>query len=321
MKSLLKMVLVIEALICLLIGIFGKLLEDVFTSLFSFPFEQLGIGLRYLSMSSTIGNVTAIILYCVICLLPAFYYYFRKYKKRTYTEDKLLILMSILLFPIIYLMINPSYIGRHFGAFELIEANKALLGVTIYSVIIGFLVLRVLRIIKNSETKSILKYLKILLSIICLVLIYAIFGSGFSALLSSMEQLAVENTDLSQALFLSKLFLVLQNLVSVLPFILELIIVFSGFKLIDALNKDPYGEDVVISASKISKLCQNAVVAIMLSQITINILQFTLGSNIRSSHYTLSVPLLSVVLVLAVMLLINYFEQAKHFKEDNELFI
>ena len=321
MKSVLKTILVIEALICLLISIFGKMFENVFTSLFAFPLEQLGMGLRFLSTSSAIGNVIAIILYCVICILPTVYYFFRANKKRINTEDKLLVLISFLLFPIIYLMINPAYIGRHFGAFELIEANKAFLGVTIYSVIIGYLILRGLRIFNNSEAKSILKYLKILMFIICIVLIYAIFGSGFSSLLSSMRQLMVDNTDLGQNLFISKLFLILQNIVSILPFILQIKIIFSGFELIDALDKEPYSENVVASARKTVKVCRNSVVTILLSQITINILQFALGSKVRSSHYTLSVPLMSAVLVLAVMLLASYFEQAKSLKEDNELFI
>ncbi|NLB41588.1 MAG: hypothetical protein GX815_04890 [Clostridiales bacterium] len=320
MKSL-KTFLVIEALVFLLISIFGKLFENAFTSLFAFPFEQIGTGLRLLSTSSTIGNAIAIILYCVICLLPTVYYAFRANKKRIHAEDKLLILMSVLLFPIIYLMINPAYIGRHFGAFELIEVNKSLLGVTIYSIIIGYLVLRGLQTFNSTEAKSILKFLKILMSIICIVLIYAIFGSGFSGLQSSMKQLAADNTGIGQGLFLSKVFLVLQNLVSILPFILEIIIAFSGFELIDALDKEPYSDDVVISARKTVKVCQNSVVAIMLTQIAVNILQFALGSQVRSSHYTLSVPLMSVVLVLAVMLLASYFEQAKRLKEDNELFI
>lgn len=321
MKSILKIILAAVALICLLISIFGKAFEDTFASLFAFPFEQLGMGLRFLSTSSYTGNIIAVILYSVICLLPAVYFVFRAYRKRIQKEDWLLILLSILLFPIIYLMINPAYIGSHFGAFELIEASKSLLGVTLYSVIIGYLVLRGLRIFKNSKTKSILKYLKVLLFIICIVLIYGIFGSGFSVLLSSMKQLIADNTGLNQSLFLSKLFLVLQYLVDILPFALELIIIFSGIKLINALEKDPYGEDVIISAGKTGHTCRNAVAAIMLSQITINILQFALGSQVRSSHFTLFVPLLSVVFILAVMLFVGYFEQAKRLKEDNELFI
>ncbi|NLC44884.1 MAG: hypothetical protein GX783_11485 [Clostridiales bacterium] len=321
LKSLLKTILAIEALAFLLISIFGKFFENAFTSLFAFPFEQLSMGLRFLSTSSAIGNVIAIILYSVICILPTVYYIFRAFKNSANTEDKLLILISVLLFPIIYLMINPAYIGRHFGAFELIEMNKSLLGVTIYSTIIGYLILRGLRIFNNSEAKSILKYMKVLMFIICIVLIYAIFGSGFSSLLSSMRQLMVDNTDLGQNLFLSKLFLILQNIVSILPFILQIIIIFSGFELIDALNKDPYSDDVVISARKTVNVCRNTIVAIMMSQITINILQFVLGSKVRSSHYTLSVPLMSVVLVLAVMLLASYFEQVKSLKEDNDLFV
>ena len=83
MKTKLKITLTAPAFFCLLISISGKVFEDIITSLFAFPFEQMGMGLRFLSTSSYTGNVIAVILYCIICLLPAVYFALRAYRKLT----------------------------------------------------------------------------------------------------------------------------------------------------------------------------------------------------------------------------------------------
>ena len=126
---------------------------------------------------------------------------------------------------------------------------------------------------------------------------------------------------MGQNLFPSKAFLVTQYLVNILPAILAIVIVFSGIDLVNALAADPYGEAVVKAARKTGRVCRYTVVAIMLSQIGVNVLQFAFGSQIRYSDYTLNIPLLSVIFVLAAMVLAGYFEKARQLKADNDLFV
>ena len=321
MKQKLSVLLVCEALACTVLCLFAGLFADAFTSLFAFPFEQIGAGLRALSTSGTAGNIIAVCLYGTVSLLPAAYLVLRIRKGRAYAEDGLLALLSIVLFVVIYLMINPAYIARHFASAEILGASKAFLGATVYSIAAGYLILYALRIFKNSGTGSVYKYLKILLSAVCVVLIYGIFGTGLMGLIDSFGQLTAGNTAPGQNLGPSYVFLILQYLVGVLPLFLEIVIVYSGIALLQALEKDPYSKAVTGSAQKIGRICRYAVAAIMLSQIGVNVLQLALGSLVRSSHYTLSIPLLSVVFVLAAMLLAHYFEQARRLKDDNDMFI
>ncbi len=42
----------------------------LYSYLITFPFEQLGMGLRKLSLSGSAGNTAAIIAYILICLVP-----------------------------------------------------------------------------------------------------------------------------------------------------------------------------------------------------------------------------------------------------------
>jgi type III secretory pathway component EscS len=321
MRRKLTIILLVEALALFLLSVYRPYRENFFTTLMAFPLEQLGWGLRKISLSGTIGNFISIIIYCAICLSPGVYLAFRLYRRRAHVEDGLLAVLSLILFWVIYMMINPADIAQHFGSFDLIDINKAFLGIVVYSIAAGYLILRMIRALKDIKTSSILKYLKILLSIICIALVYGIVGSGLMDLSSAFQQLSAGNTGAEQNLGLSYAFLVLQYLVSVLPLALEIIILYAGLELIDAFKRDPYGQDVVTSSQKITRICRWTVAAIMLSQISVNILQLILGSSVHSTHYTLSIPLLSIVFVLITMLLAGYFEQARQLKKDSEMFI
>mgnify|MGYP000585668477 CR=1 FL=1 len=50
------------------------------------PFELIGKGLRFLSLSSAIGNVIAIIIYAVISMIPAIYIIYQRKRGRTQKE-------------------------------------------------------------------------------------------------------------------------------------------------------------------------------------------------------------------------------------------
>lgn len=321
MKRKLTTILAVEALALVAFCIFRPYFGHSFTTIMAFPFEQIGKGLREISLFSMAGNIISFIIYSVICLLPGIYLVLRLFKNKANGEDGLLALLSIVLFFVMYLMINPADIARHFGSFELLEANKAFLGVIIYSIIAGYLILRIMRIFVHSETGSILKYLLLLLAAICMILIYGIFGSSLIGLVSAFKQLSIDNTVPGQNLSLSYLFLLLQYFVNILPFILQIAIIYAGLDLMEALKQGPYCKDTAVTAQKTGQICRRSVAVIMLSQISINVLQLILGSSIHSSHYTLSIPLLSVMFVLIAMLLAGYFEQAYQLKIDNEMFI
>ena len=322
MKRNLSIILMLEILICVILLISSQSWNGAFADAMAFPFEQIGIGLRSLSISGAVGNIAAIAVYSVLCLLPVVYLLIRFLKKQMRLEDGLLILLSAVLFAALYWMINPAYLARHFGSAELADANKALSGIVVYSVLTGYIILRAMRTFTQSETSSMLRYLRILLGVICVIFVYAIFGFGLSGLLAAMKQLAEANTALDgHQLLPSYIFLVVQYLVSVLPHILSVVVIFYGFDLTKALEENQYGKAVVSSAQKISRICRVSVVAIMLSQITANALQLALGAIVHSSHYTLSIPLLSAVFVLAALLLAKYFEQARQLKDDNDSII
>jgi hypothetical protein len=309
-------ILAVEAVLLVLLGIWGVGV----VSITAFPFAEIGCGLRALSLSGGAGNSAAVILYGLFCLLPLVYLLVRMIRRRARAEDGLLGLLSALMFWILYLLINPAEIGQLFGAPELAELGVLILGGTLWSILIGYAVLRALRTFSGSHTVALLRYLDILLGLLCVVLVYGVFGSGFSGLLTAFEKLKEANTG-AASLGTSYLFLVLQYLADVLPYMLDLVVIQFGMRLTDALRTDVYGPEVGTAANRLGAVCQVSVVAVLLMQIAVNVSQLLLGSAVHSSDYTVRIPLLSIVFVLAVLLLAKYFAAGRQLKKDNDMFI
>ena len=122
-------------------------------------------------------------------------------------------------------------------------------------------------------------------------------------------------------LSISYLFLALQFIVHYLPTALTLVVLYKSFELILEIENDPYGLSVGERAKSLSDFSKKVVVIILLVQMAINLLQFAFGSMVRSSHFTLSFPFTSLVMVLLALLFAKYFEKIRVIKEDVDSFI
>ena len=92
--------------------------------LFLLPLILIGDGLRALSLSSTIGNIAAIILYVILSLLPLSLALIHKFKgKKLLKSDSLLVLISASTFAVLYLFIHPQIIPSLFNSY--ISADKS----------------------------------------------------------------------------------------------------------------------------------------------------------------------------------------------------
>ena len=87
----------------LFVGLAYGAVKDHF-SLFAIPFTLAGSGLRRLSLSGTAGNVAAVVLYTALSVLPLLL----NLKCKWYLEDVLPVVCSLLMFFVLYYMINPS---------------------------------------------------------------------------------------------------------------------------------------------------------------------------------------------------------------------
>ena len=322
MKQRLGVFIALEVLACVALLAFGRAGGASIAMMAAFPFAQIGDGLRALSLSGSTGNVVAVAIYCILCLLPMLWMLIRAFRKRVCGEDALLPLLSGVLFAVMYWMVNPAYFAMHLGVGGTGGTNRAFAGVAVYSIIAGYAILRVLRSFTQSEGGRLIRSLKWLMAALCAIFVYAIFGSGLDGLLGAGMELKRANSALGGAELLpSYIFLAVQYLINALPYALSVAIIFAAIGLLARLEENPYDEEIAVSARGISWLCRRAVIAIMISQIAANVLQLALGALLHSSRYTLSIPLLTVIFVLAALLMAGYFEQARLIKDDNDSII
>lgn len=328
----LKIVLALEAVVCIVLALFGRQMDEGLLLALSFPFQQIAFGLRWLSLSGTAGNVVAILLYAFLCLTPAFFFLYYRRKKQLHGENWLLPLLSILLLWALYLMINPVCLSIPLlqSTGNSISLVNAIMGSVLYSVLVAYLVLRLFRRVSNGEATDILDYLKWLMVAMCLVLVFAIFAQGLSSIFGAIDTLRAGNTaspfwdygaDAGQSLSASEIVVILQQLLVLLPYGLDIWILFVGFPLMDALKADIYSDEAMVQTARLIQLCKQSIGAIMLSQIALNVLQLFAASTLLSLHYTLTLPLGSIVFVLLALLLAKYLEQGKALKADNDMFI
>ena len=167
----------------------GKILEVIL----SFPFKQLGEVLRKLSLSSDAGNIGAWILYVTICLVPAVIFVVKVVRKKNKKEDWLLPVISAVLFYVMYIMINPSLVFKTNYLMDDYIGYDAFGGI-IYSAIIGYLVLKLIRRFKGAKQQSICKWLGVLLCIVNVVLILNMVA-GLESIVSTIKNVNAGNYD------------------------------------------------------------------------------------------------------------------------------
>ena len=159
-KMLHILLLGLEAALLIALCLAQTLMPQTFTSVLAFPWEQIAWGLRSLSLSGTVGNLCALALYGLICLLPALLPLIHWRRKTLRAEDALMGLLSLTLFFTLYWMINPTLafsLSKNPAAQMLVSSPegqifyKALWGAGVYVLLGGYLALRLLRRFSTAE--------------------------------------------------------------------------------------------------------------------------------------------------------------------------
>ncbi len=309
----------VEALLCLLACALLWALGWEAQQLFSFPFAQLGVLLRQLSLSGGAGNAAATGSYVLLCLIPAACLLPLWRRKRLRPEDALLVLLSGLLFPVLYLAVNPGLIASWLGVPA--EMGLLSLGATFYAVLAGYLALRLLRWVQSSEVGSLHRTLRLLLGLLGCGFVLAAFGVDSWSLLHALETLRESNAGYESQLGWSYCFLVLGWLCDVLACLLDVAIIGRARRLLAALALDRYSDESVELAGQLSHLCARVLRITVLVNVAYVLLQLAFMGNLRSVSTTVQLPLISIAFVLATLLLTRYLQEGRQLKQDNDLFI
>ena len=307
-----------EAVVCIAFTLAQMSFAGVFSTVTAFPFEQIALGLRALSLSGKSGNTIAILIYAAVSLSPAAVLLILRKRRKLLPEDVLLGLLSIMLFVVLYLMINPGIISILSGGLPI---AKMMLGGAVYSIIFGYFILRTLRLFFHSDAKRLEKYMSVMLGLLGALFIYLVCGILFSGLLTSFTTLRASNIDNGQNLITSYVFLSLQFAVNALPYVLDIWIISSAMQLFDELRADRYSEKTVTAATRMSRYCTVALAAMVLTNIGFNLLQLLFAKMLVTLNVSVSIPVFSIAFVLVALLLTRFIAENKQLKDENDAFI
>lgn len=322
-RKLLYVLLALEAVMFVAFSLAKISPGGAFSAAMAFPYEQIGMGLRLLSMTGLLGNCLALALYAAICFLPVAFLLMARNRRELHIDDALLWLLSAALFVSLYLMINPAYIGNMFGGIgdAGLTIGKVVLGGTLWSILCGYLILRLLRLSFESGTEKLQGYVGAWLCILSFLFVWAVFGVCFGEMLNSFSTLHAGNTGSEGGLGTTYVFLVLRFFVDALPYILDAVTVFLALDLLAAMRTDRYSEQTESLALRLSRWCGKALAAVVVSAVSLNLLQLIFARSLRVIDSELSIPVISVLFVLAVLLFARLVSENRRLKGDNDLFI
>lgn len=317
-------ILAIEAAACVLFCILRYSVSGMFSSLIAFPFEQLGVGLRWLSLSGAVGNGIAVLFYILLCLIPTGIWFFFRKKQKAQKIDILLLFLSVLLFFVFYYMINPGLINT-----GTIDSGKWSLGSTFYSVLFGYLLVRGLLQYTEADGGKLRKGIRILLGAVDVILVYEIFGSELGSLLQNISSVRSGNTGVTVSggyitlfeLNTTYVFLFLHFLIKILPCILNILVIFGARKLLDLSKEAMYQEDNVVFIEKLVRFCTLSLIITIVADVGFNLLQLFFQNQLYQMDYVVNIPVFSLAFVMAIQLFARYIREMQRLKKDNDLFI
>ena len=295
--------------------------------LMAFPFAQIGAGLRALSLMGGVRNVLAIMLYAAVSLLPAGFLAAVCRKRKLVGEDGLLLLMSVTLFGTLWAAVNPAWLAQRWFAGKTL--GLPMLGGLLYAEVIAYAILRLLRTAGAANARALRRYVRWVLAAIATVLVYAAFGSSLRELLASLTQLRegnsanmpqIWNTGAGPSLLWTQAMLAIRYLIDAASALLGVGVILEALRLLAAQDG---GDPVQASecASRIAERSAQTLRFTLLAGLAVNLAQVLLARQLRSIALNVSLPLSTVALCLAALLLARLMQENRKLREDNDLFI
>lgn len=323
-QSAMKYILVAEAAACVAFSFLRMGFSRIFSGIAAFPFEQVGWGLRKLSLSGGAGNAAAVVLYGIFSLIPALAWLFLRRRKKDLQVDFVLPGLSVLLFIMNYYMVNPGLLPSRVPG-----TGKWMLGCTFYSVLFGYLVIRMLAVYREVDSEKLQRGLRGLLWFLNVVFVYAIFGKCLEETLLAVRDLQGTDSGMLVEGVISEgepvgaacLFLGLRYIVNILPYVFDMGIVFFAGRMLDALDRDRYSDESIMLVKRLAGFCQTALSATVMANAVFNLLQCLFCGSLYNVNIVIQLPVLSIIFVLAVLLFSRYLHEEQKLKQEHDLII
>ena len=297
-KTLIR-VLIAEGILLAALSLLTLMIPTLFSSLLSFPLEQIALGMRSLSLTGTVGNGVAMLLIALSALIPLFFALRYPGGQETLAERIALFVLALILPVALYGILNPGmFYGKIPGGIESYErALRVFLSTSVWTVLILFVVLRLIRLFRNGNREQLFRYLRNILCALCIYFTAQLVINLFVSILTPA------GTEMSTAGFIHGLLVALRMLA-----LLE-----------TAATEEQEG--LTEAAGKLSRLsCITLAVTSGLTAL-LYIAQVLLLPQLSNVSTEVNLPVTDLFFVLVILLLSRLLIENKQLRDDNSLFI
>ena len=299
-------ILAAESVFLIVLCVLTQKLPDSFTSIFNFPFEQIGAGLSALHGIGSIGAGTAYALWVGISLLTAVP---AVRGKKTPVERMLLALFALSVFATLYVMMDPWSMATPYdenGGF-----TKLTFSITTWSLLVLYLVVHVVRLLREGDRDKLTGYINTALYALAMLCAAYIVMYG----MSTMQLAGVLGFGGLDCLFAFLTFAVKE-----LPYALNIVIVIYVGEFMDAAWS---GDAAFLpqKAERLTRMCCSTLIATAAMTAGFNILQALFSMLLTQVGTRLQIPVFSIAFTLFALLLTRIIVENRRLRDDNELFI
>jgi len=309
---------ILLSLCFIILSIFvGKELSNQVIFIFEEPFQLIGYSIRKLSLLGGMGNIFAIFLYLVISLMPIFIFIYIFKKKKIVKIDYIFTpLFSLLLFFIMYYMINPNLLTELLPpvlALQVIEGNLTALRIfrvgLVFTLDIFLIIYLFVRFYVCQKT-SIYKLIQIILYMIAFSTVFNTFYIQLSNLLRNFSINPYDNFQsiMNFGFQLASTFI-----------IVYLIVHFQ--KLVRYLESNEIDSQLIDLSIKISNFAVVSVIVILSKLLISNLYNMVFSKQMQDIKFILSIPMLELMIVMVMLLITEYIKRTYIIHEENALTI
>ena len=307
-------VLIIEAVILAALAVLTVLAPGLFSSVLAFPMEQIASGLAALSVMGKVGNglaVTLVVGISAIPLLIAAFTYPRG--KETVAERFALALLAPVLLFSFFIMINPALLGFNapHTAEGFAKAIRPFLALTVWTVIILFIVLRLIRLFRAGSRPQLMKYLRVVL---CVLSMYLVAQAVVSLVLVVMTPQLAEPTAADTVVYIFRVAAV------IVPLLFDLFVVLRVLSLLEIASTED--QDGIGDAA--SRLCNTSCLTLAVTTglcALQHIVQLILLPHMTDMNASVEIPVVSIVFVVVILLFSRLLVENKQLRDDNSMII
>lgn len=250
-----------------------------------------------ISKTDAVWRILAIILYVLVCLVPAGALFLISRRRRPWREDRLLALLSVVLLLLV---------GRALDRDRAVYSTFAQMG--LLAVLVTWLALRLLRYFSVSDDRRLVRLVRIVVVLIGMLFAALAGVSAFAILASLFERFTIPALAEGAGSVASSCITVYGCLL--------------GLRLVDSLGEGgELTDDTVDLARGFYRYSVRAASAILLISLAANLVKLVFVRVSSSTDVSVNFPVFQLLFCLAALIVSRFIAAHKELRDDNDLFV